>query len=71
MLIAGDAIESYFGYVFFVDVSFDYLLFRTYFHISVLAAAGLGNTLSDTIGIVTGNLKISRFRVMLFFRWLH
>ncbi|CAG5090106.1 Oidioi.mRNA.OKI2018_I69.PAR.g12464.t1.cds [Oikopleura dioica] len=42
MLIAGDAIESYFG---------------TYFHISVLAAAGLGNTLSDTIGIVTGDLE--------------
>ena len=71
MLIAGDAIESYFGYVFFVVVSFHHLCFRTYFHISVLAAAGLGNTLSDTIGIVTGDLKIEGFRVMVSFRWLH
>jgi len=39
MILVGDYIDSTFGF---------------YFHISVLAAAGLGNTLSDVVGVFFG-----------------
>ena len=78
MILVGDYIDSTFARAFKIkkifrnNLLYDEWLTRNkgfYFHISVLAAAGLGNTLSDVVGVFFGGyveLMADRFNLINF-----